>query len=121
MSGPKDESEKTRRAGKSEVVYRLASASRCHACDRKLNAGEIVRLKDKENDREALCQTCADLDNLQFVAKGNARITKLASSYSKSKFVVMQWSQLWKCYERQGVLVEKEALDRAEKESAPAS
>lgn len=109
--------EPAKQSGKSQVVYLLTSSSRCHACDRKLEPGEIVKLEDAKDDREALCKQCAKLDRLKFVPKGNARVTKMATSFSKTKFVVMQWSHVWKCYERQGVLVEEEALAKAEREA----
>jgi hypothetical protein len=101
---------------KRESVYELVRASRCHNCDSKLVPGALVRLQDLENDREALCGSCAGLANFSKVPIGNAALTRLASKYSEPCYVIMRWSELWKCYERQGVLVSDEALNKAKSE-----
>jgi hypothetical protein len=110
------ESAKKEKASK-EVVYSLSRASRCHGCDKKLQPGEIVKLQKSEEDREALCRTCSKLDDYELIVKGNAKITRLASKYSKVSFVVMKWSEVWKTYERLGILAEPAAVDQAEEES----
>jgi hypothetical protein len=99
------------------VVYQLVRASRCFQCDKKLVPGDIAKLVRSEDDREVLCRACAGLDSLEILRKGSAQITKLASKYSASKFVIVQWSELWKSYERVGLLLESQAIDRAEKET----
>ncbi len=99
------------------LVYELVRASRCHQCDKKLAPGDIAKLVRAEDDREVLCRACAGLDRLEILRKGNAQITRLASKYSSTKFVIVQWSELWKSYERVGLLLESQAIDRAEKES----
>ena len=48
---------------------------------------------------------------------GDAAVTRRASKYSKLRAVVVRWSRTRKRYERQGILVEPEALRRAEEES----
>lgn len=101
---------------KPETVYELVRASRCHNCDLKLEPGALVRLHDLENDREALCIKCAGLAGFTKVPTGNAALTRLASKYSEPAYVVMRWSELWKTYERQGVLVRDEALAKAKGE-----
>ena len=98
-------------------VYALSRSSRCHGCDRKLNPGEIVKLKDSGDDREAFCFACAELQDFEFVAKGNAQLTRLALKHSSSSYIVRQWSDTWKCYERVGILARVEAIDRAQSES----
>jgi len=99
------------------VLYELVRASRCHQCDKKLKPGDIAKLVHGEDDRKVLCLACAGLDALEILRKGNAQITKLANKYSSSKFVIMKWSDLWKSYERVGLLLEPQAIDRAEMES----
>jgi hypothetical protein len=100
-----------------EVVYSLSRASRCHGCDKKLPLGEIVKLQKAEEDREALCRTCSKLDDLELIGKGNAKITRLAAKYSTVSYVVMKWSEVWKTYERLGILAEPKAIDKAEEEA----
>jgi hypothetical protein len=66
--------------------------------------------------RGALCLTCADLDHLWFLPPGNAALTRRARKYSTLAAVVLKWSRARKRYERQGLLVEEQALQRAEAE-----
>lgn len=102
---------------KKQFVYELARSSRCHNCDRKLAVGEIVQLKDSDREeREALCRGCAGLAEFAFLPSGNAKLTKLAVKYSDPSFAVLKWSDLWKTYERQGVLVTEAAVARAKQE-----
>jgi hypothetical protein len=65
-------------------------------------------------DRGALCLTCADLDHLTFLPSGDAALTPRARKYSTLAAVVLKWSRARKRYERQGLLVEEQALNRAE-------
>ena len=69
-----------------------------------------------DRQRGALCLTCADLDHLEFLPSGDAAVTRRASNYSKLKAVVLQWSRPRQRYERQGILVETEAIEQVEKE-----
>ena len=97
------------------VVYKLSKASRCYNCDSKLPANEIVKLQSKEDDREVLCGPCAGLADYAFVPKGDPALTREATKQSEKRFVVMKWSELWKCYEREGILVEQKVLDALKK------
>ena len=99
------------------AVFALSRSSRCYGCDRKLEAGEIIDVKNKETDKEVFCLKCAGLGDLEILLSGNQKITRLASKYSTRRFVIMKWSDTWKCYERQGILVEAQAIDKAEAES----
>ena len=64
-----------------------------------------------EKERGALCLECADLDHLEFLPSGDAALTRRASTHSRLKAVVVQFSRARRRYERQGVLIESEALD----------
>lgn len=64
----------------------------------------------------ALCLSCADMDHLVFLPAGDAALTRRAGKYSTLKAVVLKWSRARKRYERQGLLVEEAALQRAEQE-----
>jgi hypothetical protein len=102
---------------KRETVYELSRPSRCHNCDAKLEVGQIVRLQNAEDDREALCRKCAGLDLYEVVPSGNAALTRLATKYSgQDSYTVLKWSELWKCYERKGVMVKPDALAKARSE-----
>jgi hypothetical protein len=67
-------------------------------------------------ERGALCLACADLDHLVFVPTGMAALTRRSRQYSTLSAVVLKWSPARKRYERQGLLVEVAALERAEAE-----
>jgi hypothetical protein len=116
---PEKSSEAKTDKGKA-FVFSLSRASRCHACDSKLLPGQLVKLEQAQDEKEALCSTCAKLDGLELVLKGNAKISRLATKFSTATFIVMKWSDMWKCYERIGILVSPEAVDQAEKESGEA-
>ena len=94
------------------VVFSIIRPSECAECKRELWKGEFLRMeKDKP-----LCLSCADLDHLFFLPRGDMALTRRASKYSRMRVVVVRFSRARKRYERQGVLVEEDALTRAEKE-----
>ena len=108
---------KTKPEKEKNFVFSLSRTSRCHNCDRKLAPGDIVKLENSRDDKEALCRSCADLNSLELVLKGNAKISRLANKYSTITYIVMKWSDTWKTYERIGILVKPEAVDQAEAEA----
>jgi hypothetical protein len=63
-----------------------------------------------------LCLGCADLDHLLFLPRGDTALTRRASKHSTLRAVVVRFSRARNRYERQGVLVEEAALERAERE-----
>jgi len=63
-----------------------------------------------------MCMACADLDHLVFLASGDAALTRRARARSRLSAIVVRFSRARKRYERQGILVEMEALECAEAE-----
>jgi len=94
------------------VVFEILRDSTCAECGEELGKGRWLRL---ERERP-LCLSCADLAHLVFLPSGDAALTRRASRYSSLKAVVVRFSRARKRYERQGVLVEENALARAEQE-----
>jgi hypothetical protein len=94
------------------VVFWIVRDSACAECGEALGKGRFLRM---EADRP-LCLACADLAHLVFLARGDAALTRRATRYSTLHAVVVRFSRARKRYERQGVLVEEEALSRAEHE-----
>ncbi len=92
------------------VVFSILRDSKCAECGQELGKGRFLR---REDDR-ALCLGCADLDHLVFLPRGNAALTRRAGKYSELKVVVVRFSRGRGRYERQGVLVQEAALERAE-------
>lgn len=67
-------------------------------------------------DSGPVCMACADLDHLVFLPAGDAALTRRAKAASNLWAVVVRFSRARRRYERQGILVEEEALERAEQE-----
>ena len=67
-------------------------------------------------DPGAVCMACADIDHLVFLPAGDAALTRRAKHNSRLSAVVVRFSRARKRYERQGILVEEDALERAEQE-----
>jgi hypothetical protein len=56
------------------------------------------------------------MDHLVFLPAGNAALSRRAKAGSALAAVVVRWSRSRKRYERQGILVEEAALERAEEQ-----
>jgi hypothetical protein len=95
------------------LVFFVRRDTKCAECAQELYSGNMITL---DRQRGALCLVCADLDHLEFLPSGDAAVTRRASKYSRLKAVVLQWSRTRQRYERQGILVEAEAIEQAEKE-----
>jgi hypothetical protein len=65
-------------------------------------------------DAGPLCLECADLGHLVFLPTGDAALTRRAKRASGLAAVVVRFSRARKRYERQGILVEEDALTQAE-------
>ncbi|HLZ26630.1 MAG TPA: DUF2293 domain-containing protein [Chloroflexota bacterium] len=94
------------------VVFSVRRDAKCGECDAELFKGSLLR---REGDG-VLCLKCADLDRLDFLPRGDTALTRRARKYSTLQAVVVEWSRSRQRYERQGVLVEPDALLRAENE-----
>ena len=93
------------------LVFLIRRDTVCAECGRQLFPNSMITL---EKERGALCLECADLDHLEFLPSGDAALTRRAIKHSRLKAVVVQFSRARRRYERQGVLIESEALERAE-------
>ena len=94
-------------------VFISSRESKCDDCGEELGKRAWITL---HGDKGALCLTCADLDHLVFLPSGDAALTRRARKYSRLSAVVLKWSRARKRYERQGLLVENEAVEQAERE-----
>ena len=63
-----------------------------------------------------LCLACADVDHLVFLPRGGTALSRRAKKYSTLSPVVVRFSRSRRRYEHQGVLVEEQALGRAEQQ-----
>lgn len=87
--------------------------SKCDECGEDLGRKAWITL---EENKGALCLACADLDELVFLPSGDAALTRRARKHSVLSAVVLKFSKARGRYERQGLLVEEIALERAEAE-----
>lgn len=94
------------------VVFMVRKETKCAECGRELVDGNLLRV---ENER-ALCLDCADLGHLEILPSGNTALTRRASKQSPLRAVVVRWARARNRYERQGILVTPEAIERAEEE-----
>lgn len=101
-------------ASKDIVVFDLISNkdSVCSGCQEELGKGSFLTVENGKG----LCMKCADLDHLVFLASGDAALSRRSKKYSKLWAVVVRFSRARRRYERQGLLVEEEAVARAGKE-----
>lgn len=94
------------------VVFLTRRSGKCAECGEEFFDGSIIRM---EHDQPH-CLDCADLGHLEYLPRGNTALTRRATKYSPLRAVVVQWARARQRYERQGILVTAEAIDRAEKE-----
>ncbi len=106
MKSPQEESKELK-------IFISNRESTCDECGENLGSKAWIVLA---GEKGALCLTCADLDHLLFLPSGDAALTRRARKYSTLSAVVLQWSRARKRYERQGLLVETQGLEKAEEE-----
>jgi len=78
----------------------------CRECE---GSGDLLVMEEAG----PLCLACAELDHLVFLGRGDAALTRRAKAASKLWAVVIRFSRSRKRYERQGLLVEEQALKKA--------
>lgn len=96
------------------TVFIISGAAKCSECAAELDKGTWITLQG--SDRCPVCLNCADLDHLAYLPAGDMALTRRTRKYSRLAAVVVKWSRARKRYERQGLLVEEEAIVRAESE-----
>lgn len=94
-------------------VFISSRDSTCDECKETLGRHAWIML---HGEKGALCLSCADLDHLVFLPSGDAALTRNSKKHSGLSAVVLKWSKARKHYERQGLLVESEAVEKAETE-----
>jgi hypothetical protein len=88
---------------------------RCFSCGADLRSGDFIQIA---RDTGIRCLTCAGLSDLVFLGSGDAALTRRALALSSKNAVVVKFSRARKRHERQGVLVEESAIERAEQACA---
>jgi hypothetical protein len=103
--------EKASRAPELVVIHPLNAAWTCHRCG---GTGDLLMM---ENPGPA-CLRCVGLDDLEFLSAGDALLTRRVKAKSARHAVVVRFSKSRRRYERQGLLVEPQALTEAQRELA---
>ncbi len=99
-------------APKEIVVFSTLRDSKCSECREDLPKGSFLTMENGG----PLCLECADLDHLVYLERGDAALTRRSGKYSALRAVVVRFSRSRGRYERQGLLVEPAALEKAEGE-----
>ena len=89
------------------VVFWLINETKCSTCAKELGSGNFLF---KEGD-QPLCLFCAGLGELVFLPSGDPKVTRQAKKQSAKYAVVVKFSRSRGRYERQGLLVQPEALN----------
>ena len=100
--------------GDRPVVFEIIRDSQCSECGAELGRGRFLSMEAQQ----PLCMPCARLDDLEYLAAGDAALTRRATKYSERTAVVVRFSRSRGRYDRQGILVEVTALQKAEEECA---
>lgn len=115
ISGELSEGKRERLAAKASrapelvVIQPLNGAWKCHRCR---GTGEFLVM---ENPGPA-CLRCVGLEGLEFLSAGNALLTRRVKAKSTRHAVVVRFSKSRRRYERQGLLVESQALATTQRE-----
>lgn len=94
------------------VVFEILRDSACSECGAELARSSFLFMEAGQ----PLCLPCARLDHLEYLPAGDAALTRRAAKYGERTAVVVRFSRSRGRYERQGILVENSALERAEQE-----
>ena len=94
------------------VVFRIIRDSQCSECGVEIDRNSFLSMEANQ----PLCLSCARLDDLEFLPSGDAALTRRSGKYSRRVAVVVRFSRSRGRYERQGILVEPSAIERAERE-----
>ena len=94
------------------VVFEILRDSQCAECGTALDRGSFLLMEADQ----PLCLACAALADLEYLPAGDMALTRRATKHSARMAVVVRFSRARGRYERQGILVEPAALEKAEQE-----
>ncbi len=94
------------------VTFEILRDSACSECGAELARGSFLVMEAEQ----PLCLPCARLDDLEYLRAGDGALTRRAARNSERTAVVVRFSRSRGRYERQGILLERSALEKAEQE-----
>jgi hypothetical protein len=101
--------EKISRLPELVAIVPLKPDWKCHRCGR---GGNLLIMEPPG----PCCLKCAGFADLDYLPRGDAKLTKRVAELSERRLVVVRFSRTRKRYERQGLLIEPQALRAAHKE-----
>ena len=101
--------EKTSRAPELVVIQPLNTKWACHRCG---GTGDLLMMETSG----PACLRCVGLDHLAYLPAGDALLTRRAKAKSTRYAVVVRFSRTRRRYERQGLLIEPQALADAQRD-----
>jgi hypothetical protein len=102
--------EKASHAPELVVIQPLNTEWTCHRCG---GAGDLLMMEPPG----PACLRCVGLDDLEYLPAGDALLTRRAKAKSTRYAVIVRFSRTRRRYERQGLLVEPQALADARREA----
>lgn len=94
------------------VAFETVRDAQCSECGAEMAQGSLLFMEAEQ----PLCMQCAGLSDLEYLASGNMALTRRATKISERVVVVVRFSRSRKRCERQGILVEIAAIEKAERE-----
>ena len=91
------------------------AGERCAGCAAEVFTGDFVQITGETGIR---CAKCAGLADLVYLPAGDPALTRRAVAHSSRAVTVVKFSRARGRHERQGMLVEETALQRAQAECA---
>jgi hypothetical protein len=101
--------EEASRAPELVVVQPLKSDWACHRCS---GSGDLLMMENPG----PVCLRCMGLDDLEFLPAGDALLSRRVKAKSARFAIVVRFSRSRRRYERQGLLVEPQALSDVQRE-----
>ena len=97
-------------SGPRAAVFHVIRDSECSECGTEVMGEDFVVM----DAGQPLCLACARLDHLEYLQAGDATLTRRATKFSSLTATVVRFSRSRNRYERQGILVEPAAIEKAE-------
>ena len=97
------------------VFQNFRDDAKCNKCGKDIKIDEFITLANGQN--QIMCIVCSELDDLVYLPSGDSIVTRRARKYSSKRAGVYWYNRSRKRCERQGSLVEGEALKKAREES----
>lgn len=99
-------------------IFITRDKTNCLKCNSIIEKGEFSELEYTEDSWEAknICLECAGLGNLVYLPRGDAALSRRARKESEQTAIVYRYNRSQKRRERQGILIQPAALEKAKEQ-----